>query len=54
MLFVINKEKHNEYLRLNLHVAKKRFINLYSSGKYNQVYFYWVFEPGVLCHYSLI
>ena len=33
--YVINKEKHNEYFRFNPHVAKKRFINLYSSGKYN-------------------
>ena len=33
--YVINKEKHNEYLRFNPHVAKKRLINLYSSGKYN-------------------
>ena len=33
--YVINKGKHNEYLRFNPHVAKKRFINLYSSGKYN-------------------
>ena len=32
---VINKEfKHNEYLKLNPRVAKKRYINLYSSGKY--------------------
>ena len=32
--YATNKEKHNEYLMCNPHVAKKRFINLYSSGKY--------------------
>ena len=32
--YLENKEKHNEYLWFNPYVAKKRFINLYSSGIY--------------------
>ena len=32
--YVENKIKHNEYLWFNPHVAKKRFINLYSTGMY--------------------
>ena len=32
--YLENKEKHNEYLWFNPHVAKKRFINLYSTGIY--------------------
>ena len=32
--YIENKEKHNEYLWFNPHVAKKRFINIYSSGVY--------------------
>ena len=34
--YIINKVKHNEYLWFNPHVAKKRFINLYSTGVYDQ------------------
>ena len=32
--YIENKEKHNQYLWFNPHVAKKKFINLYSTGKY--------------------
>ena len=32
--YVRDKEKHNEYLWLHPYVAKKRFINLYSTGRY--------------------
>ena len=32
--YLENKEKHNDYLYLNPHVAQKRFINLYSTGVY--------------------
>ena len=30
--YVESKAKHNEYLMLNPYVAKKKFINLHSSG----------------------
>ena len=30
--YLDNKSKHNEYLWFNPHVAKKRFINMYSTG----------------------
>ena len=30
-----NKEKHNDYLWFHPYVAKKRFINLYSTGKFD-------------------
>ncbi|KAL5265305.1 hypothetical protein ACHWQZ_G006143 [Mnemiopsis leidyi] len=33
--YVINKEKHNEYLLSHPFVAKNRFINLSSTGKYS-------------------
>ena len=33
--YVSNKEKHNDYLWLHPYVAKKRFINLYSTGKFD-------------------
>ena len=33
--YAANKAKHNEYLWFNPHVAKKRFINLYSTGKHS-------------------
>ena len=29
--YLANKEKHNDYLKLHPYVAKKKFINLYSS-----------------------
>ena len=32
--YLENKLKHNEYLWFNPHVAKKRFVNLYSTGRY--------------------
>ena len=32
--YVSNKEKHNNYLWFHPYVAKKRFINLYSTGKF--------------------
>ena len=32
--FLSNKETHNEYLWFHPFVAKKRFVNLYSTGKY--------------------
>ena len=32
--YASNKEKHNEYLWFHPYVAKKRFINLYSTGRY--------------------
>ena len=28
--YIVNKKVHNEYLKLNPFVAKKKFINLYS------------------------
>ena len=34
--YIENKAKHNEYLWFNPHVAKKRFINLYSTGIYSE------------------
>ena len=33
--YAANKAKHNEYLWFNPHVAKKRFINLYSTGMHS-------------------
>ena len=33
--YVSNKEKHNDYLWFHPYVAKKRFINLYSTGKFD-------------------
>ena len=33
--YVANKAKHNVYLKLNPFVAKKKFINLSSTGLYN-------------------
>ena len=32
--YLENKDKHNKYLWFNPHVAKKRFINMYTTGKY--------------------
>ena len=32
--YLSNKETHNEYLWFHPFVAKKRFVNLYSTGKY--------------------
>ena len=32
--YIDNKLKHNEYLWFNPRVAKKKFINLYSTGIY--------------------
>ena len=32
--YVSNKEKHNNYLYFHPLVAKKRFMNLYSTGTY--------------------
>ena len=36
--YASNKEKHNDYLWFHPYVAKKRFINLYSTGKFDQVF----------------
>ena len=36
--YVSNKEKHNDYLWFHPYVAKKRFINLYSNGKFEKVF----------------
>ena len=33
--YASNKEKHNDYLWFHPYVAKKRFINLYSTGKFD-------------------
>ena len=33
--YLENKERHNEYLRNNTHVAKKRFVNIRSTGLYS-------------------
>ena len=33
--YISNKEKHNDYLWFHPYVAKKRFINLYSTGKFD-------------------
>ena len=33
--YLANKEKHNKYLSSNPHVAKKRFINMYTTGIYS-------------------
>ena len=32
--YMENKVKHNQYLWFNPYVAKKKFVNLYSTGKY--------------------
>ena len=32
--YIENKVKHNQYLWFNPYVAKKKFVNLYSTGKY--------------------
>ena len=33
--YVSKKEKHSNYLWFHPHVAKKRFINHYSTGKFD-------------------
>ena len=35
LCYASNKEKHNDYLWFNPYVAKIRFINLYSTGKFD-------------------
>ena len=32
--YLENKNKHNKYLWFNPHVAKKQFVNMYTTGKY--------------------
>ena len=43
---VNNNGKHNEYFKFCPHDTKKRFINLYSSGKHYQSHFYLVIVPS--------
>ena len=33
--YISNKEKHNDYIWFHPYVAKKRFINLNSTGKFD-------------------